>query len=139
MNRIFAILIACSLALPVFAIDEQFSTPVSEENLEIIQPEMTEGIDYPSVKQESLPPQTLPTRYKEPISKKKLVKKFILAMLCVAGASVFLYATLSVYNKIRDGFSSQDLVPPEGEKPLDAPCDLTDAIKTFVEKTRWNS
>ena len=58
-------------------------------------------------------------------------------MLCVAGCSVFLYGTLSIYNKIRDGVLSQTQVPPEGEKPLDTPNDLTEAVKTFIEKTKW--
>ena len=73
------------------------------------------------------------------MSKKKLAKKFIIAMLCVAGASVFLYGTLSVYNKIRDSFVSSAPELPEGEKPLDAPNDLTEAVKTFIDKTRWEN
>ena len=60
-------------------------------------------------------------------------------MLCVAGTSVFLYGTLSIYNKFRDGFAANDSVQPEGEQPLESPADLTEAVKTFVEKTHWDN
>ena len=137
MNKLFAILIMCSLSLPVLAIEEQevSPTPINEEKLEEIQPEEIGEVNTPII--ESDLPATLPSRYKEPIGKKKLAKKFLVAMLCVAGTSMFLYVTLSLYNRIRDGVVSQGPIPPEGEKPLDAPCDLTDAVKTFVEKTHW--
>ena len=82
-------------------------------------------------------PDMLPSRYKEPVSKKVLVKKFIIAMLCVVGTSIFLYGTLSIYNKLRDGFVINGNSSTEGEQPLDAPNDLTEAVKTFIEKTHW--
>ena len=63
----------------------------------------------------------------------------IIAMLYVAGTSIFLYAVLSLYNKVRDAVITPDPIPPEGEKPLDSPVDLTEAVKTFVEKTHWDN
>ena len=130
----------CSLSMPVLAIDEQDYTPVSEESLEIIQPEDATALHQDVTGQDTVlaPEETLPSRFKIPYSKKKLAKKFLIAMLCVAGCSVFLYGTLTVYNKIRDGIiASQTPIPPEGEKPLDAPSDLTEAVKTFIDKTKW--
>jgi hypothetical protein len=142
MNKLFAVLIMCSLSLPVLAIEEQGVelTPVNDNALETVQPQDSNTIEMPEVRDSLQPvPTQLPSRYKAPMSKKKLAKKFIIAMLCVAGASVFLYGTLSVYNKIRDGFVSSAPELPEGEKPLDAPNDLTEAVKTFIDKTRWEN
>ena len=139
MKKLFTILIMCSLSLPVLAIEEQeVETALFDtNNQEAITTEEvnrlnqnTEDINTVSV------PETFPSPYKEPVSKKKLVKKFLIAMLCVAGCSIFLYGTLSVYNKIRDGLLSTS-VPPDSEKPLDAPNDLTEAVKTFIDKTKW--
>ena len=141
MKKLFAILIMCSLTLPVFAIEgqEEESTPVSEKSVETVQ-EDTQTTEAPVVNDELKPvPIQMPARYKEPIGKKKLAKKFIIAMLCVVGTSVFLYGSLTLYNKFRDGFFSQAPIPPEGEKPLDKPDDLAEAIKTFIDKTHWEN
>ena len=122
----------CSLSVPVLGIEEQDAT--NSETLEIIPQEEVTVLtqDSTNTLDEELPPQ-----FKTPYSKKKLAKKFIIAMLCVAGCSIFLYGTLTVYNKIRDGILSSEQTPPEGEKPLDTPSDLTEAIKTFMDKTMW--
>ena len=131
----------CSLSLPVIAIEgqEAETTQADTNNLEVL---TTEEID--ELNQQSVPEidtssfnNSLPGRFKEPISKKKLAKKFLIAMLCVAGTSVFLYVTLSAYNKLRDTFAQSEPTLPEGEKPLNSPVDLTEAVKTFVEKTHW--
>ena len=137
MKKLFAILIMLSLSIPVMAVEDTVESPQRGETLEVIQPE-----EAPELNQESSDEDTnlapLPSRYKTPYGKKNLAKKFLIAMLCVAGCSVFLYGTLSVYNKIRDNILTSEQVPPEGEKPLDAPSDLTEAIKTFIEKTKWD-
>ena len=75
--------------------------------------------------------------YKEPISKKKLAKKFIIAMICVAGASILLYVILTLYNKLREIVKVQDSDEPANTTSLDTPSDITEAVKSFVEKTRW--
>lgn len=120
----------CSLSLPVIAIEgaEEFESVSSQNSVE-------ETVENDA---DTVPTtQITDTRFKKPVSKKKLAKKFIIAMLCVAGTSIFLYGTLSVYNKLRDSISGQDVTLKEGEKPLDSPTDLTEAVKTFVDKTRW--
>ena len=142
MKKLFAILIMCSLSLPVLAtkgLGVDFAR-YSEQTLETFTTEEVGELNKSSVPEPDLEtiPKSLPSKYKQPLGKKKLAKKFIIAMLCVAGTSIFLYSALSLYNKIREGFGDSAIVPPEGEKPLDAPNDLTDAIKTFVEKTRWD-
>lgn len=143
MNKFFAILIICSLSLPVLAIDgqeadfEQFGredTPETVVQDRINLPEDSVYETDTDLFQET--PQTL-VKYKEPAGKNKLIKKFLIAMICVAGASVLLYGILSLYNKIRDNILPQPPTPPEGEKPLDIPSDLYEAVKTFIDKTRW--
>ena len=129
MKKLFAILIMSSLLLPVLAIEEQ-EVGVEPENQSAVEDVVTSDIQ-PALAQEQ------DSTYKTPTSKKKLVKKFIIAMFCVVGTSIFLYGTLSIYNKMRD-ILAQGTTPPEGEKPLDAPTDLTEAVRTFVEKTKWN-
>ena len=146
MKKLFAILIMCSLSLPVLAIDGQAlndgekSGVNTELNVETVAPEELQKKETPELNEELKPvPVALPSKYKEPMSKKKLAKKFIIAMLCVAGTSIFLYGALTLYNKFRDGFfDSQAPIPPEGERPLDTPKDLTEAVKTFVDKTHWD-
>ena len=141
MKKLFAILIMCLLTLPVFSIEGQESelAPVSAETVETVQ-EDSPATEAPVINEELKPvPVQMPTKYKEPIGKKKLAKKFIIAMLCVIGTSVFLYGSLTLYNKFRDGFFSNAPLPPEGEKPLDKPDDLTEAIKTFIDKTHWEN
>ena len=138
MNKLFAILIMLSLSIPVIAIDEVEQVPENKESLELIQPEDIPELSKETTASESDFSEELPSPYKTPYSKKKLAKKFIIAMLCVAGCSFFLYGSLTVYNKFRDGFLSQTPTPPEGEKPLEAPNDLTEAIKTYIEKTKWS-
>lgn len=75
-------------------------------------------------------------QYKEPISKRKLVKKFLTAMFAVVVFSILLYLMLSVYNKLRNGSMAQ-VKTPEGETPLSAPKNTDDAVKTFLDKTNW--
>ncbi len=141
MKKLFAILIMCSLSLPVLAIEGQEGETAQTGSLEVLTTEEVNELNNQQapVIDEPSAPDVLPGRFKEPISKKKLAKKFIIAMLCVAGTSIFLYAVLSLYNKVRDAVATPEPIPPEGEKPLDSPADLTEAVKTFVEKTHWDN
>ena len=138
MNKLFAILIICSLSIPVIAIEgtEAEMTPVSSEALTT--EDVNELNNQTASEIDSMVEQdSLTSKFKEPVSKKTLIKKFIIAMLCVAGTSAFLYFALSIYNKLRNTLSEPAPMLSEGEKPLDAPVDLTDAVKSFVEKTKW--
>jgi len=142
MKKLFAILIMCSLSLPVFATEgqEAESIPKDTNSLEVLTTEEIDELNRTTPQDPNMltAPDSLPSKFKEPVNKKQLAKKFIIAMLCVAGTSVFLYGTLSVYNKIRDGIAEQSSVPPaEGEQPLETSSDLTEAVKTFIEKTHW--
>ncbi len=77
--------------------------------------------------------------YKQPVSKRKVAKKFLLAMGGVGISSILLFVTLSLYNKVRSSIiEAAKEIPPEGETSLVTPESLTDAIKTFLEKTKWD-
>lgn len=139
MKKLFAILIMCSLSLPVFANTEQEVEMIQDSSgkLEVITEDLDDINNSVTETDMTLTQEKLPSKFKEPMGKKKLVKKFIVAMLCVIGTSVFIYAALSLYNKIRENVLSGELNDPDREQPLDVPCDLSEAVKSFIEKTHW--
>lgn len=75
--------------------------------------------------------------FKQPTSKRKMAKKFFIAMLSVAVSSFLIYFFLTIYNKFRDYYTNP-VKTTEKEVSLKTPNDLNGAIKTFLEKTRWN-
>ena len=60
-------------------------------------------------------------------------------MLCVVGASVFLYGILKIYNIICNNIGIQITDDKNTKQSLDAPQDITEAVKSFVEKTKWEN
>ena len=75
--------------------------------------------------------------HKQPISKKKLVKLFFKAMIAVGISCIALYVGLTAYNRIRGVVIETAVKTPDGETPLSAPNGLEDAVKIFLEKTKW--
>ena len=77
--------------------------------------------------------------YKQPVSKRKMAKKFLAAMGGVAISSIALFLILSLYNKVREslGIQQQD-APKDYETSLDTPENLEDAVRVFLEKTKWD-
>ena len=142
MNKFFAVLIMCSLSLPVMAgdVEEVIVESPNSTEVEVVAEDQNNGlIETIQQQNETSASEELPSKFKEPVGKKTLVKKFIIAMLCVVGTSIFLYSSLSIYNKLRGILSLQANLPPEGETPLTPPSDLSEAVKTFVDKTNWNN
>ena len=85
--------------------------------------------------------QEIPTTknmYKQPVSKKKIAKKFLLAMAGVAISSIFLYLALTLYNTIRKGLT-KTISTETKEASLETPDDMQSAIKVFLDKTNWNN
>ena len=85
--------------------------------------------------------QEIPTTknmYKQPVSKKKIAKKFLLAMAGVAISSIFLYLALTLYNTIRKGLT-KTVSTETKEASLETPDDMQSAIKVFLDKTNWNN
>ena len=128
MNRLFVIILSVLLTLPitVWAVDEtdvnDVLLPVNQIEEELPSPESvetTESIDY-----------------KEPISKRKIFKKFFAAMSGVIISSLLIYLMLTVYNKFRENFLNT-VKTPEGETSLETPDDVESAVRTFLDKTKW--
>ena len=132
----------CSFAFPALAVNEQEADEAltSKEAIETMSNSESAELnndESQNVENDVLPSQAnIPSKYKAPTSKKKLAKKFIIAMLCVAGTSIFLYGTLSFYNRIKEGFFIENSYSEENT-PLDTPQDISEAVKSFVDKTRW--
>ena len=72
--------------------------------------------------------------FKQPISKRKIAKKFLLAMGGVGASSIVLYIGLTAYNQIKDGFK---VSAQEPEESLESPETLDSAVKIFLKKTDW--
>ena len=138
-NKIVLILLMFALTVPVVVNGEIFSEPlVNPAQEEAITPETAEPTEPPIVNltEDELNPNSY--AFKQPVSKKKIAKKFLLAMAGVGISSIVLFLMLSMYNKLRASFKSCGIHPAQdGETPLETPDNLTDAVKTFLDKTRW--
>lgn len=138
-NKIFTIILSVILLMPAAFVNAE-TIPAPADNT-IAEKEVTEinsedlSSEEVSMTEAFSENQDIP--YKQPISKKKLVKKFLLAMLAVGVSSLILYFGLSVYNRIREGLPVQ-IKTSKGDSTLSAPDDFSDAVKTFLEKTNWN-
>lgn len=124
-NRILAIVILTMLILPVSA--EVLPVPVETKSGEAAQ------VVLPP---EDMDPNSFP--HKQPVSKKKIAKKFLLAMGGVAASSLIIFLMLSLYNKVRESFSSGSKTS-DGEVSLETPDDLQGAVRAFLSKTDWKN
>lgn len=125
MNKIIVIILAIVLSLPVFVWAEDdiatLDKPAIENNLD----------------EDIINEQETSSPFKEPISKRKLAKKFLAAMGAVVASSLVLYVGLSAYNKLRDNSFPQN-VAKDSKSSLDTPENLSDAVKSFLDKTDWS-
>lgn len=130
-NRILTIFIALMLVSPVFA-----ETPATagEGLTPIVENTLPENVV--ATTQEELPSVDL-IPHKQPVSKKKIAKKFLMAMGGVALSSILLFLILTLYNKIRAGFLAPKAEQTNGETSLVTPENLTDAVRTFLDKTKY--
>ena len=121
-NKIFSIILSIVLSLPitVWAVDD---ADIESTNLE--QPLTVSQLEEDADSIE----------YKQPVSKRRIAKKFLAAMGGVAVSSFSIFFLLSIYNRIRSRYT--DIKTPEGEVSLETPDNLTDAVKIFLDKTRW--
>lgn len=124
-NKILALIVSIVLLSPfsVQAVEEEY-TMLPEEPAPIVN-----TIDEDN--------EVLETQFKQPVSKRKIAKKFLLAMAGVAVSSFSIFFLLTIYNRIREGFV-QPTKTQDGEPSLETPDDLNGAVKTFLEKTNWN-
>lgn len=125
-NKIFSIILAIVLSLPitVWAADDIATSELGTRPGMSQLDEDIEDIDAPA------------SDYKEPVSKRKIASKFLKAMAGVGVSSFIIFFMLTVYNRFRERFLEQ-VKTPEGTTSLETPDNLTDAIKIFLEKTKW--
>ena len=142
-HKILVLLLMLTLISPVLAEPENIQgtqgalTGISQETpLEPIEQQETAPVQNTV---QELPPAPEAIQYKQPVSKKKIAKKFLLAMAGVAISSILLYIILTIYNKMREalGMTSKEELPQENMTSLTTPDNLEDAVKTFLEKTRF--
>lgn len=145
-NKIFVILLSLFLLLPISVFAAENGTQnlsealqSAEQTLTARQPneetEISSNDVQPNSTLENIQPK-VSSPYKTPISKRKIIKKFLFAMFGVTISSLILYFGLTIYNKMRSNVLNK-VKTPEGETPLESPCDLESAVKSFLDKTQW--
>ena len=136
-NRFFVILLGLMLLLPVSAEEMGNETlPLEDNNVYEEVSDSGDGISNNEILIQSEIPQVLP--HKQPVSKKKIIKKFLLAMLGVGASSILIFVSLSIYNKIKNGVVRSEYIT-NGDSSLNTPDNITDAVKSFLEKTKWEN
>ena len=135
-NKLFSLIIGITFLLPLNALAEEalFPTPDTDNQTKEALIEQTDDESLNSEEDVSVKSPVLP--YKQPTSKKKLAKKFLMAMFAVCVSSFILYFGLSLYNKLRSGLPSS-VKTPDGETPLESPSDIETAVRIFLDKTKW--
>ena len=150
-NKILTIIIALVLVAPTISVKNSIdkvgthslfppcsvalaeSVEQTEENTENVGWEERERSHQ--IQQEKQEASTIP--YKQPVSKRKMAKKFLIGMGSVAVSSILLFLILTVYNKIRESILAPKQDQQSGETSLVTPENLTDAVKTFLDKTKY--
>ena len=122
-----------TLMIPVFAEEPVSSEELQSQTQEQAIPETTSVQECENKLPEEL---TQTEHFKQPTSKRKIAKKFIFAMLGVMISSIVLFVLLSLYNKLRNAFSAPQQ-QSQNETSLATPDNLTDAVRTFLDKTNY--
>ena len=134
-NKICILILALSLTLPVLSVQEESDIVQEATKTETIEETAKEDTNVSAPQAEET---LMSDRLKQPVSKKKIAKKFLLAMFGVAASSFIIYFGLTVYNKFRDGVDVSDSsINSENDQSLETPENLSEAVKTFIEKTKW--
>lgn len=137
-NKLTAIIISIFLILPINAWAVEDTAQYDAETQQAIEDVTAmQNLDEEADEITEEVPQALVSPYKQPISKKKIIKKFLFAMLGVALSSFILYFGLTFYNKVREKFGEPKVKSLEGETPLQSPVDFEGSVKTFLDKTKW--
>lgn len=143
-NKFFSIVLAICLIMPAGVMaEDMYSNMLNQLPEASAQTESSipSGTETSAVEPETNQPEVIePAQqtFKQPVSKRKIAKKFLAAMLGVAVSSFLIFFLLSVYNRLRERFLNQ-IKTPDGETSLETPNDLEGAVKTFLDKTEWNN
>ena len=121
--------------MPVLA-EESAPSELLNQPTEELATKTTKKLPDNNIEVQEIP--TTKNMYKQPVSKKKIAKKFLLAMAGVAISSIFLYLALTLYNTIRKGLT-KTVSTETKEASLETPDDMQSAIKVFLDKTNWNN
>ena len=135
-NRIFTILLSVLLTLPMIAWAEDtvaINETTESEAVEILEDGAIEQNDNEVVSDSEA---QVEQQYKQPLSKRKIAKKFLAAMGGVGLSSFAIFFLLTFYNRIRENYV-KPIKTLDGETSLETPNGLNNAIKTFLEKTDW--
>ncbi len=142
-NKLIGIILITILSLPapIRAVDG--ALPAEQPAFEEIAERANNALDQmdEDIVQPEAVQRTIAIPHKEPISKRKLIKMFLKAMIAVCISCVALYAGLSLYNKIRDkisGDAAKQCKNSVSKTSLSSPTDFEEAIKLFLEKTKWD-
>lgn len=124
-NKFFAILLTLVLLLPItaWAVDTMSEEMEEQNTVESVLEEEVKAIEQE-------------IEYKQPVSKKKIAKKFLAAMGGVAASSFIIFFLLTLYNRVREGYLGYSSKDSE-EDSLESPTDMLEAVKVFLEKTKW--
>lgn len=129
MNKLFTAILLVLLSLPI-------SAWAVDNNDALAQPTAAQEIEAPAINTLDEDLENAKTEYKQPISKRKIAKKFLAAMGGVGISSFLIFFLLTLYNRVRE----QVLNPvktPDGETSLRTPDNLGNAVKSFLENTKW--
>ena len=86
-NRIIFVYLIFALAAPIAVQGEIFSEPLTPIQEESVQPVPVDTVEVEELPQEPV----IQNNFKQPVSKKKIAKKFLLAMSGVAISSIILF------------------------------------------------
>lgn len=125
-NKIFVIILIAFLALPI--------TVWAENNAQIEESNTVVNTLDEDIEEQK---EVNKNQYKQPVSKRKIAKKFLAAMGGVAVSSFAIFFLLTVYNRIREGLHTQ-IKTSDTETSLETPDDLNSAVKIFLDKTKWD-
>ena len=143
-NKICILLLALSLIMPAYSENENImpentTEQVNEVVADTEQADVTEQTvteQETAIQEEPKEEVAAPTPYKQPVSKKRIIKKFLLAMLGVLASSLIIFVGLSVYNRFREILTANTSMEGD-EKILETPENISEAVKSFVDKTKW--
>ena len=75
-------------------------------------------------------------KHKVPMGMGNVIKKFLFAMVCVAGSCAFLYIILLLFKRGKKKGTIADRIITDYENTLDTPQNLDDAINIFLDKNK---
>ena len=126
MNKLFSIVLIMMLSMPVVlsAVDD------------VAQNETESAPTVNMLDEDVVDDAGNQVNYKTPLDKKKILKKFIVAMGAVAGSSFLIFFGLTAYNRVRERVLGHHIAE-NGEVSLESPQNYEEAVRVFLDKTNW--